>query len=532
MGTIRANAHPTKRFFVDSLTRDLTLEDAILDLADNSIDSFVRTRSVDVSPSILRLPTIAPTSTMHPHAPDISIAIDPASFMISDRCGGIDIEHAKSDIFRFGREPTLPPSSLGVFGIGMKRAMFKLGRQIHIASRTVNNGFTVKIDVDEWLQDKDNWTFPIVETEPAKVPEEAGTDIHITLLAPEVSLRIKDPSLPTRLADSISRTYALFLARHVSLALNKKAVPPFPLPIGMSDELTPGFRQLELNGVSVELVAGLAAREAGEWQADRAGWYVLCNGRVTVAADKTALAGWGVYGPSFHSKYRGFIGIAFFFSKDPASLPWTTTKRGIKPKRARRGTRSQGDGWCSRPGHCERRRREGPGAIRVEARPGPQTKRHHINSVQGPSGRTRACPAVSQGPGNERQRNWAAHVRLLPRNGVPRMSPRSSSSLRVPYDLRLAKQVERRMIVDVLQRLAVSGFPIRDYQYTGFGSIFYVDFVMFHKLLGISRLVSIEADISIERRARFNIPFACVHLVIGPAATVIPALDRDKRHLL
>ncbi len=62
---------------------------------------------------------------------------------------------------------------------------------------------------------------------------------------------------------------------------------------------------------------------------DTAGWYVLCNGRVVVNADKSELTGWGLGLPQFVPKHRGFVGIAFFFSKKPADLPWTTTKRGL-----------------------------------------------------------------------------------------------------------------------------------------------------------------------------------------------------------
>jgi hypothetical protein len=50
---------------------------------------------------------------------------------------------------------------------------------------------------------------------------------------------------------------------------------------------------------------------------------------VVVRADRTELTGWGTLGPSFVSKFRGFLGIAFFFASNPADLPWTTTKRGI-----------------------------------------------------------------------------------------------------------------------------------------------------------------------------------------------------------
>jgi len=60
------------------------------------------------------------------------------------------------------------------------------------------------------------------------------------------------------------------------------------------------------------------------------------------------------------------------------------------------------------------------------------------------------------------------------------MSAATESYLKVAYDLRPAKQIERRMFIDGLQRLALAGFDIGDYQYTGFGSIFFVDFILFH----------------------------------------------------
>jgi len=107
-----------------------------------------------------------------------------------------------------------------------------------------------------------------------------------------------------------------------------------------------------------------------------------------------------------------------------------------------------------------------------------------------------------------------------------------SSSLQVPYDLRQAKQVERRMLVDMLQRLMQGGFPIRDYQYTGLGSIFFVDFILLHRVLGLSRLWSVEYDTTIERRVRFNKPFSSVQVFISPIGDIIPILDRDLKHIL
>jgi hypothetical protein len=88
------------------------------------------------------------------------------------------------------------------------------------------------------------------------------------------------------------------------------------------------------------------------------------------------------------------------------------------------------------------------------------------------------------------------------------------------------------MIVDALQRLAAAGFAIADYQYTGFGAIYFVDFIMLHKLLGMSKLLSLEREKSLEKRVSFNRPFSCVDIKMVPASSEIPNLPRDIRHIV
>ncbi|MCL4203463.1 MAG: hypothetical protein KJ000_13250 [Pirellulaceae bacterium] len=88
------------------------------------------------------------------------------------------------------------------------------------------------------------------------------------------------------------------------------------------------------------------------------------------------------------------------------------------------------------------------------------------------------------------------------------------------------------MLVDALQSLATAGFQIRDYQYTGMGSIFFVDFILFHKLLGIHRMLSVEFSERIERRVKFNRPFGGVTIEIGSVGEFIPQLSRDLKHLV
>jgi len=112
------------------------------------------------------------------------------------------------------------------------------------------------------------------------------------------------------------------------------------------------------------------------------------------------------------------------------------------------------------------------------------------------------------------------------------MSISAKSYLEVQYDLRPAKQVERRMLIDAFQLLTSAGFKIHNYQYTGFGSIHFVDFILFHKFLGIKKMVSIEYDYDIKKRVQFNRPYKMVNIEMAAAEEVIVRLAKDTKHIL
>ena len=44
-----ASAYPRKNFFIQMFTKDISLEDCILDLIDNSIDGFIRSTNLKLS---------------------------------------------------------------------------------------------------------------------------------------------------------------------------------------------------------------------------------------------------------------------------------------------------------------------------------------------------------------------------------------------------------------------------------------------------------------------------------------------------
>ena len=107
-----------------------------------------------------------------------------------------------------------------------------------------------------------------------------------------------------------------------------------------------------------------------------------------------------------------------------------------------------------------------------------------------------------------------------------------SSSRKVPYDLRPRKQVERRMIAHVFQLLSEVGFPISTYRYAGFGAFFFVDFILFRSLLGITEMVSIEHDRNYEKRVLFNRPFKDIKVKFQPSSDYITDINRDRTQIL
>ena len=86
------NAMPTKDFFIETLVKDISFNDCILDLIDNAIDGYIRNRYEE-----RRL---------------ININLDADHFLIADNCGGIPYREAKEEVFRPGFMPAVRNSRL------------------------------------------------------------------------------------------------------------------------------------------------------------------------------------------------------------------------------------------------------------------------------------------------------------------------------------------------------------------------------------------------------------------------------------
>ena len=139
------HAYPRKQFFIEMFTRDIGLEDCILDLIDNSMDALLSTRNINIEGEILA--QIRGEVKKKSEKSHIRLECTEKRFSITDDCGGINYEDAVKEVFCFGHNPDSPRRRLGVYGIGMKRAIFKIGNRIRVESKTGKEAIRVEFNV-------------------------------------------------------------------------------------------------------------------------------------------------------------------------------------------------------------------------------------------------------------------------------------------------------------------------------------------------------------------------------------------------
>jgi hypothetical protein len=99
------------------------------------------------------------------------------------------------------------------------------------------------------------------------------------------------------------------------------------------------------------------------------------------------------------------------------------------------------------------------------------------------------------------------------------------------YGLRPSKQVERKLLVEALHNLVRAGYAISDYVYLGFGSVYYIDFVLFHKYLYIDKMICVEKT-DRPKRMRFNKPFKFIRVRMSYVSQVVNELDPNVQYLV
>ncbi|TCK68456.1 O-methyltransferase [Acidipila rosea] len=104
----------------------------------------------------------------------------------------------------------------------------------------------------------------------------------------------------------------------------------------------------------------------------------------------------------------------------------------------------------------------------------------------------------------------------------------SASFRKIDYSLRPAKHAERKMLSEIFRRLRPFQ-PVEDYTYVGLGSIWFTDFSLFHRALGVKDMRSIEREKNAKARVEANKPFSTITVAYDEASVVLPELDWSKR---
>lgn len=330
--TEQIDGSPTKRFFIEILTRDISIVAAILDLVDNSIDSAKEMRP-DAELDGLR----------------VDIVADPTEFSIVDNCGGIGVANARDYVFRIGRPDGIDPApeSIGQFGVGMKRALFKIGSSFVVESTTDRDSFTVDVNTLAWMGDEKSWTLPMTVHTPPTGP--SGTTIIVNGLHPQVAEAFSSQPFLDELAEELRSRHRIAMGNGLTITLNGAELRAADSMVAISELLRPAASSFVIETrdglLSVRIVVGVAPTgpngvdedaepEEQAHPAADAGWLVFGNDRLLLANDKTRLTGWGSGRskiPQYHNQYARFRGFVYMTAVNAAAIPWNTMKTSVDP---------------------------------------------------------------------------------------------------------------------------------------------------------------------------------------------------------
>ncbi len=309
-------ANPAKSFFVSMLIKDITLRDAIGDLVDNAVDAIkaCAVNKNDLSPF------------------KVIVNLSDSEFSISDNGQGMSTDIARTTAFNFGKAAThkLIDNSIGQFGIGMKRAFFKIGSSISVHSVTTNSMFDIDIDVPTWLE-TDKWEFAFRKDtleEHSIQNGITGFKVFINNLSDDAKASFGNDRFINQLQTEIEYEHMLNIGKGLSIEINGYRLKKTNVALVCNDEIKPTYWENNSDDLSVRIMAGISTKSEEE-----GGWYVFCNDRLIIAKDKTANTVWtgrkGDGVPLWHAQYHRFRGFVFFEAKDSSNLPWNTTKTGM-----------------------------------------------------------------------------------------------------------------------------------------------------------------------------------------------------------
>lgn len=325
--TVRTDVDPS--YLQNALTKDITTLECVFDLIDNCIDA--------ARDNLLSLPH---TSFDHYGLPasydgySISIHFCSNWIAVLDNALGIDEETLANRTLRPGAESN-HRFGIGYFGIGLKRALMKLGKGYWISTDTGEQSSKI-----EFRRDQLGGGQLVGYRKSSR--GKAKTLICLSDLESMVAHEISASGWKDTAIKELSRRYGLFVSKGLSISVNGSRVPPFGPGIRDTGPVAHQTDSDEIDGVRIFVDAGMHAdyRISDETDHDKAvnkkltdqyGWYFVCNDRIVEVATHQRSLGWTA---TWHQEYYGFVGWVRFVSEDLSGngdLPWDTKKTSINP---------------------------------------------------------------------------------------------------------------------------------------------------------------------------------------------------------
>jgi len=322
--------HPTKKLFIDILTQDLSISECILDLLDNSVDSYTRNNINEKR--------------------DIQLNFDKNELILFDNCGGIDKEKLKNEVFRFGAKDFLNHMpTIGVYGIGLKRSIFKLGEITIFETDDGKDYCKLRIDVEDWKNKKDKkgnevWNLPLTETSSSKLGN--GEKPYTKITIEELRYETKE-TFSSEFESKLKNTIKIYYSRYIQndkidFFVNAERQYGFEIKVKASDDFKPVKVEEEYKGVEIKIFCWLDLKEEqlqkrlGKEHGHQ-GWNIFMNERLVIFDDTSEETGWREGGhpflPKFHPIYNQFRGVVLLNTNDPSKLPINTAKTGFNKEK-------------------------------------------------------------------------------------------------------------------------------------------------------------------------------------------------------
>ncbi len=299
-------AIPSK-LVLESIIRDYDVPKALCELIDNAIDEWKKggkRRKLSVK---------------------VELDVGQQAIFVEDNAGGVD-EDDLVTLVGPGHTTNKPSeSTIGVFGVGSKRAAVVLAQDVKFTTRR-KSGSTFRVEYDDdWLKDN-SWTLPYYEVD-AITP--ASTKVELNRLR----LRLEMKHIE-ELRRHISEVYAEFLGTaDVEVLVNGVVLSPirfddwaFPPDYGPK-RIVGEVMDEDGRVVKVEITAGLTRQPNHDTGAY--GCYLYCNGRLVAKGVRDDTVG---FVPRLVGKPHRDVSLVRVIVKlgGPAfAMPWTSTKSGI-----------------------------------------------------------------------------------------------------------------------------------------------------------------------------------------------------------